>query len=160
MLPQATLMVVFNHKNQVLLLKRSPDHKLFPDEWCLPGGKIDRDELQLQNLRDQKKCYGQSDEWYNQRFVLLPYGETPEESIYRECKEEIDLKIYNFMNSGVTMMDDHYHMHVFVAIKRYDSPGPNRTFPNREHVEYQYFYIESLPEKLGACTREYLEAYF
>ena len=154
MLPQATLMVVFNQNNQVLLLKRSPDHKLFPNEWCLPGGKRDKHPIKLQELRSYN--YNENSNTFKWHYEHLPYGETPEECIYRECKEEIGLKIYNFVNSGVTMMDDHYHMHVFQALRRYESPGPERVFPNREHVAWRFFHLNELPEELGRCTAEFL----
>ena len=158
MLPQATLMVVFNQRDQVLLLKRSPDHKLFPNEWCLPGGKVDM-------IDSDKRLF---DAWKLCKATIPPfdpsyvwsYKETPDESIFRECTEELDLKIYNFKNTGITMMDSHYHMHVFEALKRYDSPGEGRVFPNREHVKYQFFNIDDLPEELGQCTHEFLTEYY
>lgn len=33
--------IIFNHKGQVLLGKRSMDEDVYPGLWCIPGGKID-----------------------------------------------------------------------------------------------------------------------
>lgn len=41
---KAVVSIVFNEKNELLLLKRTPEHDLFPNQWCLPGGKVDEGE--------------------------------------------------------------------------------------------------------------------
>ncbi|PIS01610.1 MAG: hypothetical protein COT84_01685 [Chlamydiae bacterium CG10_big_fil_rev_8_21_14_0_10_35_9] len=48
------------HKEKFLMLKRSPKSS-FGNSWCLPGGKIDREETPLQGiLREIKEEIGMS----------------------------------------------------------------------------------------------------
>lgn len=40
----STFIIQFNNQSQVLLLKRTKDHKDYPNQWTLPGGKVDLGE--------------------------------------------------------------------------------------------------------------------
>jgi mutator protein MutT len=40
----AAVAIVFNEKNEVLLVKRSPAVETFVDHWCFPGGGADEGE--------------------------------------------------------------------------------------------------------------------
>jgi 8-oxo-dGTP pyrophosphatase MutT (NUDIX family) len=146
MLRQATVMVIQNSAGQVLLLERSSDHKHFPDEWCLPGGKRELPSTWAHPLM-QEKVVKESD-----------YIETPEVTNYRETFEETGIKAYVFHKLGdITLMDDKFHCIVFVAIG-YDYDVPSSfVFPNREHKQYRWFSKDELPIKLGKMTRILLE---
>lgn len=42
----ATVCVIYNRKNEFLIGKRNPQHKVFPGKWCSPGGGINRDDYE------------------------------------------------------------------------------------------------------------------
>ena len=128
---------------EVLLLKRHSDHPLFPNEWCLPGGK--------REIGDSYFIVGNE----NDREVIT-YSESNEEAVYRECHEELGAKIHVFKDTHITMIDDHYQMKVYLAISKVKI---TKEFPNREHVAYAWFDINELPEKTSSVTRDLLENY-
>ena len=138
-------MLIINQNNEVLLLKRTSDHPLFPDEWCLPGGK--REIAQV---------------WDYNKHMLVDdntYSESNEEAIYRECEEELGLKIHVFKDTGIFMIDDHYQMKVYRAIINGYVNVITKQFPNREHIDYDWFSKFKLPANLSKITKQLIENY-
>ena len=70
---------IFRADGRVLIVKRSPNEKNYPNRWILPGGKLTTDDyLHLKPNSDGL--------WYN---VL-------EKALKRELKEETNLDVANF----------------------------------------------------------------
>lgn len=70
--------VIRNKDGRYLICKRSPDEDIFPNKWCVPGGKIEMDDF-VNSPKDT------SDHWLD---VL-------EKSLEKEIFEETGLKIKN-----------------------------------------------------------------
>ena len=143
----APVMIIKNKNNEFLLLKRTPDHKLFPNEWCLPGGK-----RELSYESQSKESFG-----FSWKHAQPTYSESNEEAIYRECEEELGCKIHVFEEMSIHMIDDHYKMKVYVAAT--NDITITKEFPNREHVTFGWFDVDNLPKELSKITRELLETY-
>lgn len=68
---KASMCVIANSREQVLILRRSKTDKWKPHYWCLPGGTLEK-------------------------------GETPEEGLIREVKEESNLDIlYSYSHKKI-----------------------------------------------------------
>lgn len=72
-------LIIFNHENKILLIKRSETSEACPSMWALPGGFIDS----LPN----------TDQSQPKRFI--EGAETPENAAIREVLEETNLKLLN-----------------------------------------------------------------
>ncbi|MBS3133696.1 NUDIX domain-containing protein [Candidatus Woesearchaeota archaeon] len=69
---------IFRHDGRVLIVKRSPNEKNYPNRWILPGGKLTADDYI--NLKPNSDGL-----WYN---VI-------EKALRREIKEETNIDIDN-----------------------------------------------------------------
>jgi len=74
--------------DKFLLCKRCDDEISYPSKWCLPGGKVDREDF-IDTPKDTKE------HWLN---IL-------EKVVKREIKEETDLEVENlkYVSSAVSM---------------------------------------------------------
>ncbi len=140
---KAVLVIVYNEKGEVLLLKRTSDHPLFPNEWCLPGGKLD--------------WIIKGPEAIDIEFLCLMNGEWEEyaAAAYRELKEETGIKGYLLSEQSVFLCDDYYVCKVFTVANPVVSNEVTVKFPNREHVEYGWFDLDALELLPGLGTVTY-----
>jgi len=70
--------IIRNSEGKYLICKRGPNEKAFPNKWCVPGGKVEKDDF-VNNPKDT------SDHWLD----------VFEKTLQREILEETDLKIKN-----------------------------------------------------------------
>ena len=70
--------IIRNSDGKFLICKRSPNEKVFPNKWCVPGGKIEQDDF-LNKPKDTK------DHWFD----------IFEKVLEREIFEETGIKIKN-----------------------------------------------------------------
>lgn len=70
--------IIRNKKGKYLIWKRSPNEKVFPNKWCVPGGKVEIKDF-IKTPKDT------SDHWLN----------IFEKVLQREIAEETGLKIKN-----------------------------------------------------------------
>ena len=70
--------IIRNSEGKYLICKRGPNAKAFPNKWCVPGGKVEKDDF-VNNPKDT------SDHWLD----------VFEKTLQREILEETDLKIKN-----------------------------------------------------------------
>ena len=66
--------IIRNYEGKYLICKRGPKEKTFPNKWCVPGGKLEKDDF-VNSPKDT------SDHWYN---IL-------EDTLEREVKEEAEV---------------------------------------------------------------------
>lgn len=71
-------LVIINHEEKILLIKRKESAEACPGMWALPGGFVD--SLDVSNLEDNRKKFVEG-------------AETPEEAAIREVKEETNLTL-------------------------------------------------------------------
>lgn len=128
---RAVVMLITNGFGEVLLLKRSPESRKFPGEWCLPGGKVDK-------IFEGK---------YETHF------EGSDTAAYRETVEETGIDVVVYKNTGVIMGDPEFTVEVFESLLRFETSDVTRTFPNREHVEFGFFNPYNLPSDIGKRTK-------
>ncbi len=69
---------IVRKKNKFLICKRSPKEKVFPNKWCVPGGKIEQKDF-INSEKDTK------DHWFD----------IFEKTLQKEIKEETGLEIKN-----------------------------------------------------------------
>jgi len=72
----ANTAIIYNDKQEFLILKRSPLKKAFPNKWTVPGGGLEVDDY----INTKKTT---KDHWY---YAL-------ENSLRREIKEECNLEV-------------------------------------------------------------------
>lgn len=133
---QASLQVILDKEERVLMLQRTSEHKLFPNEWCLPGGKRETVTDRVGHME------------------IVDYIETIEVTNYRETKEELGLKVYVARRLPITCMDDHFECIPFLAVGSYSDGDITKEFPNREHTQYCWFSFGNLPKNTGRMTRD------
>ena len=97
---------VIREGEKYLLLKRSPDAKVYPDRWDFPGGKLDQ-------------------------------GETAEEAVVREVKEETGLDVAFGPRIKQTEYEDTDYILVFYYFIPQSLSGNIRL--SDAHSEYQWF---------------------
>lgn len=131
---KATVIIIQDEEDKILLLKRHPDHPLFPSQWGFPGGKV---EISTEALPE----FTEGD------FIPdIVYLETPAACAYRELKEETGIKVRVLVQPPITLFDDHYQVSPFTSDHDHTDSEITVTFPNREHVEYGWFTEDNLPE--------------
>ncbi len=69
--------IIYNEEGKYLIIKRSPNKKVFPNKWTVPGGGLEPQEDYLDTQKTTK------DAWY---FVV-------EKVIKREVMEEVNVEI-------------------------------------------------------------------
>lgn len=132
---RAVVLVVRDIQGRVLLLKRSAESRVFPGEYCLPGGKVDpKDSL-----------YGKPVSW-----------EKDDEACIRECIEETGIVPTMIKSTGITAVgnDKKYVVVVFESLLPVSESEVTREFPNREHSEFEFFELNNLPNKIGELTKQ------
>lgn len=144
---RAVVTVLFNEEAKVLLLKRTSDHEHFPDQWCLPGGKIDIVEESAVCPRRRQEGFAS-----NMTGELKYRLEFPEETAYRETFEETGIKLRNFVKTEAVLCDGKFLVYAFVSKSMHMTDELNVNFPNREHAECKFFLPGELPE-LGGITK-------
>ncbi len=70
--------IIINEEGKYLITKRSADEKAFPNEWTVPGGKLEKEDY----MNREKDT---SAHWYN----------VFEDVLIREVREEVNLEIKN-----------------------------------------------------------------
>ena len=70
--------IIRNHEGKYLICKRGPKEKTFPNKWCVPGGKLEKDDF-VNSPKDT------SDHWLD----------VFEKTLRREIFEETSLNIKN-----------------------------------------------------------------
>ena len=73
--------IIRNKEGKYLICKRSPTEKNFPNKWCVPGGKVERKDL--------------NDETKNKKADFGQWLDVFEKVLEREIYEETGLKIKN-----------------------------------------------------------------
>ncbi len=92
----ANVVVVREEDGRCLILKRSEKEKVHPGKWCVPGGKLEWDDLDLQNPTRRNGD-------------VLDFQDTIESLLAREAKEEagIDIgKTLTYVNSVAFVRPD------------------------------------------------------
>jgi len=69
---------IIRKDGKYLICKRSPNEKVFPSKWCVPGGKLEQKDF----INDKKDT---NDHWFD---VL-------EKTLQKEIREETNLEIKN-----------------------------------------------------------------
>lgn len=131
----ASLVVIQNAKGHVLLLRRSPTDRAFPDpdgrgKWCLPGGKADP-------------------------------GETPDQTACREVYEETGIRV----NLHSDAHCHHYYEKIsgmdIVVFDQRVGDSVDVTLSG-EHIEARWFPLDALPpdsDMIGELTARILRPY-
>ena len=70
--------IIRNSEGKYLICKRSPEEKVFPNKWCVPGGKVQKSDF-INTKKDT------SDHWFD----------IFEKVLQKEIFEETNLKIKN-----------------------------------------------------------------
>ena len=130
---RAVVLIITNPQGRVLLLKRSADSRVFPGEYCLPGGKVD------------KISTGYGGTW-----------EADDVACIRECIEETGIIPTMIEHTGITACghDQQYVVSVFKSLLESNSEDVTTTFPNREHSEFGFFDVMRLPKEIGKLTQQ------
>ena len=81
-----------------------------------------------------------------------------EDAAHHEVLDETGVKMKVFFDTTHRLADDHYLIHVFACLRRISDNEETAVFPNREHTEYGFFPLDSLPEGFSELSKEYLEA--
>ena len=92
----ANVVVVREDDGRCLILKRSENEKVHPGKWCVPGGKLEWDDLDLQNPTRRNGD-------------VLDFQDAIESLLAREAKEEAGIEIgktLTYVNSVVFVRPD------------------------------------------------------
>lgn len=147
---KAVVGVLRNPDGAVLILKRGQDHKLFPGEWCFPGGKLDwLTRNVVAQVVDTKVMVAQT----------ITEEESYEAAFVRETLEETGIQIVDFIELGEFLADHSFIVKVFHAFSKVGF-NVTRSFPNREHVEYMWVTPTTYPTSLGTMTKRQLDNVF
>ena len=115
--------IIFNDKNQVLLILRNSDPELADSNmrlegtWTLPAGKI-------------------------------KYGETIKEAAIRKVKEETNLEIEKVKIISISDDINSYAHYVTIGLVTYSYNGEINLGDTLEHVDYEFFDLDNLPDNL------------
>ena len=146
---KSTVVVIYNQEGQILLLKRGKDHKMFPGEWCFPGGKLDWVSEVVQSYVVNPL----NDTAYTQETINNRWEEYAE-CVVRECFEETGIRLISFFDVGDWLSDSEFLVKVFHS---HTIEEPTVVFPNREHYEWGWFHLDELPNGVGRMTMEQIE---
>ncbi len=107
-----------------LITKRSPNEKSFPNQWTVPGGKLEMDDY-------TKRPKDTSAHWYN----------VFEKVLQREVKEEIGIGIKNikYLTSLAFIRDDNIPT---IIVSLYGDPDGKEIKLSSELTEYAWVTLE------------------
>ncbi len=129
-LTRAVIALIFDNEGRVLLLERTKDHMLYPGQICAPGGK--------NNLYEG---------------IL----ETDEAAVNREVTEETGIRMRLFKKEDIFLADENFMITVFSCVRHVRDSEVTRAYPNAEHVGYNWYHLDNLPNGISNLTREYLD---
>ncbi len=118
---------IIKKENKFLICKRGPNEKLFPNRWCVPGGKVQQSDF-INSKKDT------SDHWLN----------VFEKVLEREIFEETNLKIKNIKYvSNLALLRPNGFSTIIVSLcAEHDA---NEVKLNKEElVEYAWASLEEL----------------
>jgi 8-oxo-dGTP diphosphatase len=134
-----------------LICKRSASEKLFPNKWCLPGGKIQQSEF-INTKKDT------SDHWLN----------IFEKTLMREIREETGLEVepIGYISSLAMLRPNGFSTIILALLARYKSGEV--TLANDELSDYawvsleeakNYDLIENIWEQIEKVDTRYKQAW-
>lgn len=132
--------IIYDKNGKYLIVKRSPDKKVFPGKWTVPGGGLEVSDY----INTQKTT---ADAWY---YAI-------EKSLVREVKEEVGLDVEkpNFLLDLVFIRPDNVPV---VTLSYYCEYKGGEIKLNEENVDYKwvtykeaknYDLIEGILEEIG-----------
>lgn len=138
---------IIRKENKYLICKRSPNEKLFPLKWCVPGGKIEASDY-INSPKDT------TDHWLN----------IFEKVIQREIKEETNLNIKNidYVSSLVLIRPDGFPTIIVSLFADFDS-GQIKLSED-ELIDYawvstdelsNYDIIENIPQQIIHADKKF-----
>lgn len=133
---KATFIVAKNEQGSILLLKRPPDHARHPDQWTLPGGKID--------MIGEGRCKG-----VEGHFGAYPggYGESDTAAAAAEFEEETGKQSCVLAQLPITIISKEHEILCFEELVPVEEEVLPKEFPNVEHVEYMWLdSIDDVPD--------------
>lgn len=135
LLPKVGLgVIIFNDQNQILLILRNSDKDLADSEMRLEG---------TWTLPAGK----------------IKYGETIKQSAIRKVKEEVNLDIKNAKVISINDDINSYAHYVTVGLLALGYTGSVDLGNSNEHVDYDFFDLESLPKNLCDPSKAIINNY-
>lgn len=135
---KATFVVAKNEQGAILLLKRPPDHPKHPDQWTLPGGKVDYIGEGRATGRPQVCVYPGG------------YGESDVGGAAGEFEEETGIPSKMLTKLPVTIISSEHEIYVYEELIPITNNELPKEFPNKEHVEYMWLEdIDDVPDNLS-----------
>jgi 8-oxo-dGTP pyrophosphatase MutT (NUDIX family) len=99
--------IIRNKEGKYLICKRSPNEKIFPNLWCVPGGKIETKDF-INQPKDTKN------HWFN---II-------EKTLEKEIYEETSLKIKNISYiSNLALLRPNGHLTLIISMSAEKESG-------------------------------------
>lgn len=121
-----TVTVILYYKDKYLLLKRSNKEKAFPNQWSVPGGKLEANDY-LKRKKDT------SDHWYN-IFEIVAIRETQEET-------QIKIEKPQYLCSMVYIRSDNIPA---IIVSMHAESKTQEVTLHEEHTEYAWVTFDEL----------------
>ncbi len=146
----ANVVIVREEDGKALILKRSEDEKVHPGKWCVPGGKLEWDDLDLERPTRRNGD-------------VLDFQDAIEELLAREAKEEAGVDIgrrLEYVNSVAFVRPDGIPVVLVKFTARY-AGGTVRieegAFTDHAWVDADevttYDCIQGIPEEIAQSVR-------
>lgn len=142
---RSVVLVIQDSLGRVLLLQRSKTSRVFPEEYCLPGGKIDY--IKREVFHEGSAFTGGSST------SRVAGWENDDEACVRECIEETGISPKLIIDTHIVANDTQYVVKVFKCLIPIEESEVTKEFPNREHESYGFYELNNLPEKIGKLTK-------
>jgi 8-oxo-dGTP pyrophosphatase MutT (NUDIX family) len=119
--------VARNEQGHILLLKRPASHPKHPNQWTLPGGKVD--------YLGEGRCID-----VQGHFGSFPggYGESDTAGAAAEFEEETGIPSKMLGKIPVTIISSEHEIICFEELVPIESNELPKPFPNAEHTEYMW----------------------
>ena len=142
--------IIRNSQGKYLICKRSSNEKNYPNKWCVPGGKVERKDLNEETQNNKAK----QNQWLD----------VFEKVLEREILEETGIKIKNIgyvSNIAFIRSDDHV---AFVVSLHAEHADGEIKLDNNALVDYKwvtaeeaksYDLIENIKEQIDKVDEKY-----